>query len=526
MQSHEFFTRKASGLVRQISASDALMFNLLNMGTAWTFLYIVYGPLLYPGVNMPQTILIATPFVFIISLTFLFFAVAMPRSGGDFVWVSRSIHPAIAFMENFLLAAIMLSFMGPVGGWLIDPGATSIMVNWGVLTNNPALIDQAHALVTPTNLFLGALLVAIVVVGVNFAGTRTVWRFQWVCFFFTILGVLLIVMFAAGHDTFVSRFNEFSGANYNDIISAAKGAGYETGFTTSAVFIGTVYAFLNFYGFQWSTYVGGEVKDVGRSQVIAILGSVIAFAVVAFLSFQASYSVAGSEFVHAAAYLSLTGNSAWTLPLPPWSTYLIVFATDNPWVATFVGLAVIGSVFGSLTTVVIMVTRLFFAWSFDRIIPTAFSSVDQRFHAPRNALFLALVISLVYLYFAFFTTVLSFLSYAILGMWTSTAIIGIGAMVFPYRRKDIFEKAPGMVKAKLGPVPVMTIFGLVTALTGIFVSLATVLPQFTGAPVNPYYAGAIVLTMIVALLIYGIAYWRNRRIGIDMHVGFKEIPPA
>ena len=528
MQSREFFTRKASGLVRQLSASDALMFNVLNMGLVWTFIYIVYGPLLYPGVNMANTVLIAAGPVFLVSLTFMFFAVAMPRSGGDFVWVSRSIHPAVAFMENFLLAAIMLSFMGPVGGWVLDPGLTSMMINWGTLTNNPALIDQAHLLVNPNNLFIVATIVAVVLVGLNFAGTRTVWRFQWACFAFVILGIFLFIfaMLTAGHDGFVTRFNQISGTNYDSIIKAAQSAGYDTGFTTTGLLFGTVYAFLNFFGFQWSTYVGGEVKDVHRSQVIAILGSVLLFAALAFISFETSYLVAGSEFVHAAAFLSMTGNSAWALPMAAWSNYLVVFATNNPWIAALVGFSIVASAFGALMTVVVFATRLVFAWSFDRIIPTAFSSVDQRFHAPRNALALVLVISMIYNYLAFYTSVLSFLSYGILGQWLTTAIIGVAAIVFPFRRKDIFEKAPKLVQAKVGGIPVMAILGVITAVTGALVSVATVVPQFTGAPVNPYYVLAIFLTMFVALVIYGIAYKYNQQLGIDMRVGFREIPPA
>jgi hypothetical protein len=111
-------------------------------------------------------------------------------------------------------------------------------------------------------------------------------------------------------------------------------------------------------------------------------------------------------------------------------------------------------------------------------------------------------------------------------MWTATSIIGIAAPVFPYRRKDIFEKSPKLVQTKVGGVPLMSVFGAVTAIISAFVALATVLPQFTGAPVNPYFAGAIVLTMVIALVIYAIAYSYNKSTGIDMHAGFSEIPPA
>lgn len=504
------------------------MYNILQMGTAWTFVFIIYGPVLYPGVNMANTVLVAAPFVFIVALANLFFAVSMPRAGGDYIWVSRSVHPAIGFMENFMYVVIMMSFFGPVGGWALDPGFTSLLINYGTLTGNAGLISLAHSLVNPMNVFIATLIVVGTAILATGAGTKNVWRFQWVCFIFVIVGILLQigVMFSVPHATFVARFNQLSGANYDTVIKAAQSSGFNTGFTLSGTIVGTMYAFENFYGFQFSAYVGGEIKDVGRSQIIAILGSVIAFALLTFLSYEAAYVFAGPDFIHAAAYLSLTGNSVWTASMPPWLNYLIIFATDNPIVAILLPMALIMGVFGAVTTVIIMATRCFFAWSFDRIIPSAFSSIDRRFHTPRNALLLALVISVIYLYLSAFSTLLTFLSYGTLGTYVSCAIIGLAAVLFPFRRTDILEKAPKIVQYKVGSIPLMSIFGIVTFFTGIFVAATVVLPQFTGAPVNPYYLGAIILTMLIGLVIYGIAYWYNQRIGINMHQGYTEVPPA
>jgi amino acid transporter len=332
-------------------------------------------------------------------------------------------------------------------------------------------------------------------------------------------------MFSSSRDAFIANFNARSGTDYNTVIQTAQNAGYNTKFVTSALFLGSIYAFLNFYGFQWSTYVGGEVKEVGRSQIIAICGSVIVFTIFVSLSYLASYSTAGSEFVHAAAYLSDTGDPVWTAPIAPWSSYMVSFATDSPLLGALVGFSIIASVFGALTTVVIYGTRVIFAWSFDRIIPTAFSEVDER-QAPRNALFLVFVVGVVYSILAFYTDALSFLSYEILGMWVATGLIGVGAAVFPYRRPEIFEKAPEMVQRRVGNVPLMTIFGTITALTGFFVAIAQIAPQFTDAPVNSTYLLFIIFTMLLALVIYFVAAWYNKRRGIDMDIGFREIPPA
>jgi basic amino acid/polyamine antiporter, APA family len=528
MQKQEFFTRKASGLVRQLSASDALMFNCLYMALSLPFLFMVWTPVLYPGVNLIQTTLMALPFIFIIAVTFLFFAVSMPRAGGDFVWVSRTLHPAIAFMENFTLTIVSLSFIGFQSPMILDPGWKSILITWGTITGNSAMITEAVNLVNPVNLFIVGTVFIVIAILVVAAGTKTAFRVMWGCFAFVAASIVLyaFAMFTIGHDGFVTRFNALSGLNYSEMIQSAKSAGYNPGFTLTGMTLGIVYVFLNSWGFQGSAYVGGELKNVSRSQIVAIVGAVVLFAIATLSVYVPSYLVVGQEFLHSISFLQQTGNAAWTLPMAPYGSYLIAFATTNPWIAAIVGTTIIAFAFSQNILILLVSTRWIFSWSFDRVIPTAFSSVEPRFRVPRNALILCFVICMIFLYLTIFTTVLSFFAYGIVAVWSSAGIVGIAAAVFPYRRKDIFEKSPKMVQTKVAGIPVMTIFGVITAISGFFVAAAAIAPQFTGAPVNPYYAEMIVLIWIIALVVYGVAYWYNSRRGIDMHIGFKEIPPA
>ncbi len=524
----EFFARKASGLVRQISAKDALVLNVVNSAPTFAFMFIMFSAVLYQGVNMSLATVVAIPFTFLVALSYYFFAVTMPRSGGDYVWVSRSLHPAIGFMESFLWMAVLLSYFGPMGAWPLDPCFRSILVNWGTLTNTPAMIEQAGALVNTTNLFATSLIVTIIGCGIHFFSTKTLFRYYWVCFGLTAIGLLAyaIPMLATGHQGFVARFNELSGLNYSDIVSSAQSGGYFTGFAISGTMLGTVFAFLNLLGYQWATYVGGEVKDVSRSQMIACLGQVLICGLWTLIIYQVTYVVAGSEFINGASYLALTGNSVWTAPVPPALNYLVVFATDNPWIAALPAIGLAGAVLACSTSWVTMATRCIFAWSFDRAIPIGFSHVDQRFRAPRNAVALAFVVSLMYVFLNYFTGVLKYLAYGNLGSFIPVFIIGIAMMVFPFRRKDIFETAPKLVQTRVSGFPLMTILGAITTAVGAFISVFSVMPVFTGAPIEPAYILAIAVTAIIPLVIYGIAYWYNQRIGIDMSLGFREVPPA
>lgn len=524
----DFFVRKASGFVRQISGWDALAYNVVAQGHTWPFLYIVWGPALFAGVNMPETVVIGAIATLAISGTYYLFSTCMPRSGGDFVWVSRSLHPFIAFCSSFLFAIIIVSFLGVISGWSVDPGMHSVLVVWGTLTQNPALVSQVTAFLTPTNLFICASVVTAFAVVMNLLPTRTTIKILWVLFVIGLFGVAAFcgIMLSAGNQGFITSFNQSSGANYEAVIKSAQSAGYFTGFALGATVLGTMYAFQNFMGFAFSIFVGGEVKQVSKSQAIGIFGSTVVLGIVTWLIYEVAYVTVGSEFMHAAAYLAMTGNSAWTLPMIPYLSYLTVFATSNPWLAVLPGIGLTAGAIGTCIVLVSMATRMFFAYSFDRILPSRIADMDERFHVPRNAVLLAFVIGIIFVYLSYFTPILTYYTYSSIGLWIPQIIVGIAAIAFPYRRKDILEKAPSFIRKTYAGIPLLTILGAITMVISVFNTIVPVLPAYTGAPINPLYISAIIATMVPAPVIFGIAYWYNRRSGIDMSVGFKELPPA
>jgi len=523
----QFFARKASGLVRNISTSDAMMFNILLMGVNWTFVYIVFDAVLYPGVNIPLTQIIAAPLVVVVALTMTLLAVSMPRAGGDYVWVSRSIHPYVGFIESFTMLLVVCGWTGTLGAIGIGPGLSALLIDWGTLTNNSAMVSSAATIITPTTIFLVVLVLMLFTALLNVGGTKLVFRFCWILFAFSLLGVFLFsgVMLAAGHDVFVARFNQLSGTNYNTIINAAQSAGYNTGLNISGTLFGMVYAFVIYFGFAWSSYFSGEMKDTYRSQLIAIVGGVILFMIITWLPYQVAYMVAGQPFIHAASWLWGNGNAAWVLPEAPYLHYLIIFATANPWIAAIVVLSLIGLGVSSLAQYWYMASRVLFAMSFDRILPSAISQVDSRFHAPRYALVLMFVLMIPFVYLGAFTTFLNYTAYTNVIVWLIVTIIGLAAAVFPYRRKDIFDKAPGLARKMIGSVPLITILGILTMVISMFVSISQSLPQFTGSPLNPYYVGGALCTFLPGIIYWPIAAWYNKRRGLDMSIAFHEIPP-
>ncbi len=104
--------RNATGLVRELSAFDAfnLVFSAVLIPVGITEV-MSFTPQFWPHANMLVSFLLATPLVATCGLVYLYFTVIMPRSGGDYVWVSRTLNPFLGFFTNFSLTFVFLTWI-------------------------------------------------------------------------------------------------------------------------------------------------------------------------------------------------------------------------------------------------------------------------------------------------------------------------------------------------------------------------------------------------------------------------------
>ncbi len=522
------FVREATGLVRQLSTRDVLMFNLLNMGLIWPFLYIFFAGATYQGVYTPITVLVALPLNLIIATLYYYLSTAFPRTGGDYIYNSRIIHPAIGFMTNFAFTAFFLGALGFVFPWFTLYGLNTLFVNLSVVTGNSGWLALASQVTTKNSILIGDLILMGSVIIATVAGLRATFRYQWGTFVIVLLGAVVFAaaFLSSSPDAFKANFNANSGANYDSIIGAANGAGFITGFTFMGTLFGSFFSFLNYLGYSFSTYLGGEVKQSQKAQFYAIIVGTLIFAGVTFVMFALPWFVAGGSFINAASLLSGSGNAAYTLPSPPLASFLVVFANSNPIVAILVPLGLIAAVFGASETVIIASVRNVFAWAFDGVIPTKFSEVNEKRGSPNYAVALVIGITLIYVLTTLYVSnILTVLAYSTSGIYIAISITGLAGILLPYRRKDLFAQAPPSVKRMIGGVPVISLLGVGTLLTGAFVGITAASPAYTGSPINPVYISVIGLTFLVGLLVYVVSYYYHKSKGLDITLRFKEIPP-
>ena len=106
----QLFVRNSTGLVREVSRWDALIMNTLGMNVALGAIFLLLqAPGNFPGGSMLLAIAIGT-IVMAFTLLWVYseFAAAMPRAGGDYVFVSRADRRLADVLESGPVADLLL----------------------------------------------------------------------------------------------------------------------------------------------------------------------------------------------------------------------------------------------------------------------------------------------------------------------------------------------------------------------------------------------------------------------------------
>jgi amino acid transporter len=526
MEKEKIFLRTASGLVRNISGLEAMIANISFMGYLFVSLELTFTAGLYPEAEIPISAALVIPLTLAIAAVYGLLTVAMPRTGGEYIWVGRIIHPAIGFMVNFYFTLVFFSWIGSVVAWIPQYALSSYFAALGMVTGNSSYLALAQTIMTPVYSFLITALFILIGALIILAGPRAVVKAAWICFVITLIGLVAyaVVILGAGRSVFVANFNAFSGTTYDAIITAAKSIpGFPTTHTLLGTFIGTVFIFLGTLGYTGSAYCAGEVKGK-TTHLYAMLGAVLLFGVIVWPIYYITPQVMGHDFLNALCYLAVTGNSAYTLPVFPSLHYLSVFATHNIPILTLIHIAFIATTLGSCAIVIpFLMTRNLFAWAFDRLIPTKVATIDRRGN-PWVAVIIVFILGIISDYLTHFTTIFNYLAYSMLGWFIATAIACLAGALFPYRRKDIFEASPPLVRKKLSGIPVITILSIIGFCVSTFVAYSTLTPAMAGI-IDPSYVWAIIISLIIGPIYYSLAYIYRKRAGIPIELAHKELPP-
>src|SRR6056297_4276263 len=97
------FTRRASGLVRELSWLDVFIFVVAGPAASGIMFYSVSTAADFPGASLPLAFLFGLIIFLPITLLVAINSATMPRSGGLYIGVSRVMGPTLGFLSAWLL---------------------------------------------------------------------------------------------------------------------------------------------------------------------------------------------------------------------------------------------------------------------------------------------------------------------------------------------------------------------------------------------------------------------------------------
>jgi amino acid transporter len=165
-----------------------------------------------------------------------------------------------------------------------------------------------------------------------------------------------------------------------------------------------------------------------------------------------------------------------------------------------------------------------FAWAFDRTIPASLSAVDERHHSPYIAVVVVTVASAIITYASVFYNISLLFTYITLLFAALYAIVGLAGLLFPYRRKDLFESSPDIVKKRVLGIPAISIIGAISLAASVFVVCSLLNPEFSGPFILQNFL-VVIGVLVTPLLIYAVTYSYYKSRGIPVHLAQQQLPP-
>ncbi len=514
------FTRASSGLVRQVRTQDVMFYGVQQIALSYiVFIVLAWGA--YPGAAMPLAALIATVGGIAMGLCYAMFATLYPRSGGEYVYLSRTLFPVAGFLVSFSFAFWEAFYAGISGAFLSLYSISPFLAALGLQAHSQALLNASDWFGHGWGIFVGGSAAIVLLVYLQYRGAGVYFRWQrwasYLAFGSLAVTVLVLLVAAAGGLDFKAHFDALAGSGAYDKVVAQ---GLKSGAAPEAPFsLGNTINFMIWPAFSiWfavaSTSFSGEIKNVQRSQLIGISGAMVLMGI-AFIVLTSLYrSVFGSSFLLAASTNGIPLNAPAYVPVFTAITggNILLTIVMSIWVV-FIAVFVIG-------TTLIYSSRAALAWSIDGVAPEWLGNVNERHHSPHFALLLWAIVGEIFLGLFAFTGVLGPIS-GFLGLAISFLVVSVWAILFPFVRKQQFENSP--IAWRVGGLPLMSLLGVVaTIVVGYAFYRLTIDSTFS---TNLKFAdgGAAVVVVFAVIWFYASKAYRRRQ-GVDIDRRYAQIP--
>ncbi|POB09578.1 amino acid permease [Sulfobacillus sp. hq2] len=450
----------------------------------------------YPRIEYLVPLAMFVTGLFYLPKVFLFmrFGKVMPRAGGSYVWITRSLGMQIGFIVHFLWWASLAFAIGVLAfafGTFLSAGLVS------------AGLPGATFFVTPWGHIL--------------AGAVAIWLIFWMHYrgighyakLVTILmGVVILtaaIVIAVGFSNTPATFAQAVHTKLH--VSLVAPTTFPAPSLSAFLSVCTLFIFA-YGGISAAPFLGGEAKDSTHSIPLGIfwgwLSAIVLFSLVSLAIFHAAPWWGVVTLIH-------HGDTAYA------TTPGLVGLLGSPSLAAALNLLVALIVGKTLAPQMMGTSRLVFAWAQDHLFPARFAKTSK-WHTPAAALFLSAVIgtlSLIQSALVGWSIGVTFRSIAILLV---LALLGIG--VLNLRWGSHFRHSHWREPIAHGwAVVIAAVLGIIIA--ALLISSVLIVPK-TPVVFQPAFQAVVAILVGTAIYHWSVAHAKKK--GIHIHAIAEDLP--
>ncbi len=527
------FIRQTSGLVRELGIPAATGISLASVAVVNTFINFNAGLTDFAKADMYLPLVAAAIIWLVAMFAYRYLLRAVPRAGGEYVYLSRIVSPVVGSMAG-LGIAVVFTYVLSTNAHFAAQFTPFMLSGLGAAFHSTAIANAGNHLTSNIAIAWLSIIVMLIVAALSLFSVKVVARIIFGLIILQVVAfVVLIGMLAFNsHADFVNSLASYShhpGA-YQAIIAGGKANGVVFGTSIAAAVAIIPFMVLNYNGVLYSYYVGGELRRPGRTYLYASAISIGVLVVLWVGVWALLRARAGLTFMQAQANLgvlnptaygkitslsSVSGGLGYGMVLSSDPITKILFATAVPLAEIAVNLA-----FLTVTT------RVLFAQAFDRLLPVGVAKVGDRNHAPNVAIAIVLVIGCG---FCFLTSLVNLGSIVALQSLFFALILlagGVAALMLPLRRADLLDLSGVAESERSRFLRKVTVVGAATTILALF----TVYELVAHSSVYGKFSVESIITLVIVLgsgpVIYLIARAiRRQRNSLDLAMAMHELPP-
>ncbi len=448
------------------------------------------------GPYVPLVMIIGGIIAFFISMNYSYLGSAMPRAGGEYVWVSRGWNGLMGFLSSFSFWVAEAAAAGAIV--YIDPQFFGTVFNQLGLPGVGGWFDS-----TVGTLIVGLLMIWFIYL-IHMISVKSVGITSVVLMFMMLAGGFFIVLYGFMYNS--HQYASILGANgidMNKYMAASSTA--SAGAIPKALFL----LFFAFVGFTAMSQAAGETKNPKKTLKI-----VFPLAIGIITTYFVLYSLA---VFHAVPWQYVAGQMAAghssLINGPALLGYLMPQG-----IAVFVTLMVAFALLNDLPPITQVLTRLFYSWALDGILPSWLGKTNKRGVPERSVLINTLIITFFFLLTVWFGWA-NEISVTIAAAMFMYITVGITTLVFAKHSPHI-EKESGIRNTFF--IKLSAVVTIVAAswlfIEGIYSNLGEV-----------WYMQSIfqwIISMLIAIGIYYVAFGRSKAVNkMAFAEVFKDLPP-